>query len=189
MATYRVAIGFPMDSVLPRDIVTINPHYEGDNPQALADAIKVNLKADSALGTNLPFTIKVYDAKKAPPSYPLYTTTNGTGFATSTGPREVALCLSYYATWNRPQFRGRLFIPATFVGSGLALRPTDTQLANCLRWGNIVGKNLPSNHFWVVYSRKAGTSAQVNQLWVDDEWDTMRSRGLRNTKRTTAPLP
>src|SRR3954467_8574990 len=102
MATYRVQIAFQLDTALPRDAVTINPHYSGDNPQALGDALKVNLMANANVGATCPFTVKVYDALKAPPSYPLYTVSNGTGFLASTKPREVALCLSYYSTWNRP---------------------------------------------------------------------------------------
>ena len=39
LATYRVAISFPYDSALPADVFTINPHFNGSDPDALAAAI------------------------------------------------------------------------------------------------------------------------------------------------------
>jgi hypothetical protein len=189
MAIYRAQIGFPVDSVLPKDVVTLNPHYVGDSPQALADGLKANLIANAQIANTRPFIIKIYDAQKAPPSYPLATATNGTGNSTSAMPREVALCLSFYATWNRPSFRGRLYIPAFFTGGTLNQRPTTPQITNCLGFKDTFGKSLPSGHFWAVYSPKLDSAAQINNVWVDDEWDTVRSRGLRSTTRQTATLP
>jgi len=189
MATYRVQIGFQLDSTLPRDMVTINPHFNGDNPQALGDAIKNNLIGFAPLGPTMPFTVKVYDALKPPPSYPLYTVSNGTGAATTAKPREVAMCLSYYSTNNRPSYRGRLYIPAGLIPGGLALRPTQLQIDNVLSWKTIFSANMPAQHNWVVYSKKLGQSNGVNHVWCDDEWDTVRSRGLKSTMRTTGNVP
>lgn len=190
MAVYRAQIGFAMDSALPRDIVTINPHYNGDNAQALADALKANLIANVNVAQAVPFTIKIYDAAKAPPSFPLAQAANGTGFVATTAPRELALALSYYATWNRPSYRGRIFLPLRLIAStGGSLRPTAGERTTAGAWINTLGKTLPSNTFMVVYSRKFGTGAQVNNWWVDDEWDVIRSRGLRATTRTAGTLP
>jgi len=188
MATYRVQIGFQLDSALPKDLVTINPHYNGDNPQALGDALKVNLLAFGPVSTTVPFTIKVYDALKAPPSYPLYTTSNGTGFYPTVRPREVALCLSYYSTYNRKSYRGRLFIPGGFITGTQDVRPTSGQMASALSWKNVIGKGLPSAHNWVVWSPKLQQSNGVSHVWVDDEWDTVRSRGLKGTTRILETL-
>jgi hypothetical protein len=184
MAWSRVAIGFPLDSALPKDVVTINPHYQGDNPQALADALKVNLIANVQIGAATPFKIKVYDAQKAAPSYPLYETINGTGFRTTDTPRETALCLSYYASFNRPRYRGRVYIPGAFVGAPHMLRPSAGQIANCMLFADTLSKNLPSAHHWSVWSKRDATGRPVTDAWVDDEWDTVRSRGLRGTQRT-----
>lgn len=188
MATYRVQIGFQLDSALPKDLVTINPHYNGDNPQALGDALMVNLKAMGTVGATMPMTVKVYDATKAPPSYPLYTTTNGTGFYPTARPREVALCLSYYSTYNRPTYRGRLYIPGAFIQGTMDLRPSQAQMDACLLWKNTLGKGLPDQHNWVVWSKKMQMSNGVSHVWVDDEWDTVRTRGLKGTKRTLQTL-
>jgi len=189
MAIYRVQVAFQLDTAFPRDAMTINPHFFGDNPQALGDALKTNIKAIASVGPSMPFTIKVYDAQKPPPSYPLYTTTNGTGFVATTLPREVALCLSYYSTNNRPSYRGRLYIPVALVGGALGLRPTTTQQNNVLGWRTALGAGLPSAHNWVVYSPKLQQSNGVSNVWVDDEWDTVRSRGLKPTTRVLATVP
>lgn len=185
MALYRVQIGFPMDSALPRDVVTINPHFKGDAPQALADALAVNMAAVPEIGGTSPFTIKVYDALKAPPSYPLATKVQGTGFWTASKPKEVALCLSYYAAFNRPHSRGRLYIPAQLIPGDLGRRPTGSQMDNVLQLASIFTTGLPSGHVWNTYSPRTGASEPVTDIWCDDEWDTVRSRGSRPTTRHT----
>jgi hypothetical protein len=179
---FRASIGFAMDSTLPRDTVTINPHYSGDNAQALADALKAALLANAQVGATSPFRVKIYDAEKAPPSFPLAEAVAGTGSKVTSVPRELALCLSYYATWNRPTFRGRLYIPIVFVGGTPGVRPSATQMTNALSFYDTL--KLPiANHYMGVWSRKMRTFAQSSNAWVDDEWDVVRSRGLRGTTR------
>ena len=188
MSTFRVHISFPMDTALPRDEMQITPHYGGDNAQALANALKANLIANTQVGTK-PFKIKVYDALKAPPSFPLATAEQtGTPPITS-APRELALCLSYYSTYNRPTYRGRLYIPHALIGLATGSRPSSQQRDNCGIWATTLGKNLPATHAWVIYSRKRGTMDGVSNWWVDDEWDVVRKRGLRSTTRTVGTIP
>jgi hypothetical protein len=131
----------------------------------------------------------VYDANKAAPNYPLATATNGTGSKATTVPRETSLCLSYYSTWNRPTYRGRLYIPAGFLLGPVGLRPTDTQMANCASFAGMLTTGLPQGTNWVVWSRKLKQANGVNHYWVDDEWDTVRSRGMRSTKRVEFTIP
>jgi hypothetical protein len=190
MAVFRAQISFQLDTAFPRDAVTITPHYQGDNAQALADALKTNLMAHSLVGAaGLPFKVRVYDAEKPPPSYPLASSANGTGFVPSSHPREIALCLSYYSTWNRPSYRGRLYIPGHLIGSQMALRPTASQITAGLAWANTLGKGLPAQHTWSVWSKKLQRAFTISDVWVDDEWDTVRSRGLRGETRQVATLP
>lgn len=186
MALYRAQISFQMDSALPKDAVTINPHFKGDNAQGLADALLNNLRAISDIGVSYPIKIKVYDALKAPPSFPLGTAEQGTGFRPTSTPRELALCLSYYAAFNRPHSRGRFYIPATFVGGGMGIRPTAGQMTAALNFGKVFEDNLPAGHVWNTYSPTTGASEPVTDYWVDDEWDIIRSRGLKGTSRQTA---
>src|SRR4051794_28740733 len=116
MAIYKAQCSFAYTSALPRDLITVTPHYFGDNAQGLADALKNNFIGAASIGATVPFTIKVYDAQAPKPSYPLGTATNGTGFASYASPREIAICLSYYSTWNRASYRGRLYLPWVWVG-------------------------------------------------------------------------
>lgn len=188
MAVYRVQIAFKLDGTLPRDAVTINPHYQGDNASALANALRTNIKAEPGVPL-MPFTIKVYDAEKAPPSYPLYEVSESTGSLTTSVPREVALCISYYSAVNRPTYRGRLYIPAGILTGVLGLRPSAAQISQVLQWKHVLTNNLPANHSWSVWSPKRKQANTVTHAWCDDEWDTVRSRGLRGTTRQLTAVP
>jgi hypothetical protein len=189
MAIYKAVIAFPFDTALPKDKISITPHFFGDNPQALANALKTNLIANAAVGTK-PFTVTIYDATKAPPNYPLASASQTGTTPNSTAPRELALCLSYYSTYNRPRYRGRLYIPLNLNGVSTAnARPTATQITNTLGWANVFKSGLPTSHNWVVYSTVDKASYGVTNYWVDDEWDIMRSRGMVGTTRQLGTVP
>lgn len=189
MATYRAQISFPLDSTLPEDAVTITPHYGGDDAQALADKLKSNLLAFPAISPTRPFNIRVYDATKPPPNYPLATASNVATAPTSTAPRELALCLSYYSTWNRPRYRGRVYIPFHFIGGTPAARPSGAMMTAALSWKDVLNGGMPSGTRLVVWSRIDQKAYGVDNFWVDDEWDIVRSRGRKPTGRQTATFP
>lgn len=187
----KVQIGFPVDTPLPKDVMTITPHYgQVDNPQALADALKTNLKNVTTISATWPFTIKVYDVEHAKPNPPLaMASQSGTPKVPST-PREVALCLSYYSSYNRPRYRGRLYIPYAFITGSLGARPTDAQLDYVrIDWANALFRNLPPSMGGIVWSTIDKKAYGITNFWVDDEWDTVRSRGGRSTKRVLATYP
>lgn len=187
----RALISFPHESNLPKDVLTINPHYgQVDNPQALADKLKTNLIAITTISATVPFTIKVYDAEKPPPSFPLaQSQQTGTTPLAST-PREIALCLSYYSSYNRPRYRGRLYIPYAYITGSLGARPTLAQRDFVLNsWGGALFKNLPPNVGGIVWSKRDAKAYGLTNMWVDDEWDIQRSRGLRGTVRSQGTLP
>jgi hypothetical protein len=189
MATYRCTLSFPMDTAFPRDAITITPHYNGSDPQALANALKANLIAFTPVADK-PFTIKVYDALKAPPNFPLATASQSGNPPGSTNPREVALCLSYYSTYNRPRFRGRLYLPASWYTAAAQVRPTQAMIDAALTFpAKVLNNAMPSQTNWVVYSPTEGKSqGGVTNWWVDNEWDTVRSRGLKaDTRALSVP--
>jgi hypothetical protein len=186
----RASIGFPLDSALPRDVVSINPVFNGDDAEGLANALATNIKAHAGFAATTPFTIKVYNADKGPPNFPLAIVTNGSGFTTSSVPRELALCLSYFTTWNRPTYRGRLYFPAHFVTSTLQVRPTQAARDAVISMKSLFTSGMPSGTVWVVYSKvQKKSQGAVTDVWCDDEWDVMRSRGLRGTTRSTGTVP
>lgn len=187
----KALIEFPHESSLPKDRMSITPHYgQVDNPQALADKLKVNLIAIGTISATIPFTIKIYDAEKAPPSFPLAQAQQTGTTPTASTPREIALCLSYYSTYNRPRYRGRLYIPYAYITGSLGARPTPTQRDFVLNsWGGALARNLPPNMSLIVWSKRDAKAYGVTNMWVDDEWDIQRSRGLRGTVRSQATVP
>jgi hypothetical protein len=182
-------MAFPYDSALPKDVVSINPHYNGSDPQQLANALKTNLQGYTPVGPH-PFTIKVYDALAPPPSYPLATATQEGTAPSSQCPREIALCLSYFSTYNRPRFRGRLYLPVSWFTSVVNVRPSGAVITGALDFApSVLTKALPSQTNWVVWSAvEKKSQGGVSDVWVDDEWDTIRSRGLSPTTRQTAKV-
>lgn len=179
----RVSMEFPADSALPRDHVSIHPHFSGSDPDALLAALKANLQAWPGVAAQ-PFILKAYDAEKPPPSYPIARAEQTGNPPASSHPREVALCLSYYSTWNRPRYRGRLYLPSLWTLGTVGVRPSTTQMDAALSFGaNVLRKQLPAATNWVVYSPRNAQAYGVTNAWVDDEWDTVRSRGLRSTAR------
>lgn len=186
MAHYRASISFQMSTEFPRDAMAINPHYSGDNPQALGDALKTALLAKQTVGAVQPFKIKIYDDEKAPPSYPLYQTENVAAARSYSWPREIALCLSFYSGFNRPRLRGRLYLPGALAGGTAGLSPTQAQMDEILSWKDVFKAPGTSGHQWVVWSKTEKLASIVTNCWVDNEWDTQRSRGLRPTERVTA---
>jgi hypothetical protein len=184
MSIYRAQIALQLDTDFPRDAITINPHYEGVDPQGLANRLKTLLLGHSAIGAVQPFHIKIYDAQKAPPSYPLAEASNVAAPRASGAPREVALCLSYYSGYNRPRMRGRLFLPGTLLGGAMGQRPSPGQIAAALTWQTIFNVGT-ATAFWGVYSKISNACLPITHVWVDDEWDTIRSRGMDPTSRVT----
>lgn len=184
MSVFRAQISVQLDTALPRDAITMNPHFFGTDASALASALKANILSLGLIGNNVPFSVKLYDAQKAPPNLPLATASQaGTGPLVTAVPREVALCLSFYSTYNRPRYRGRIYVPATMLGGATSLRPTGAQITQCMKWADAFKSGLPAAHNWVVFSPTDNVSRGVSNYFVDDEWDTVRSRGLRSTTR------
>jgi len=188
----RAQIAWHPDSALPRDAVTVNPHFEntagpfldaewGDFADDLATAM-------ATYGGNAYQTVvKIYDAQGTPPVFPIATKTKLPGVhSASSWPREVALCLSYYSGQNVPRRRGRLFVPIAVLRSTPGLRPDAAQRTKALDLGGLLANAGGADVDWVVWSKVDGDARPVSNSWVDDEWDTMRSRGLKSTTRSVA---
>lgn len=191
MPIYKMQCAFTLDSLLPRDELVITPHFDdhgvGTDPQNLTDDLAAGLSAWWAVAGRVEVT--AYEVGGPPPHYPMaQTVVNPTGAPASNCPREVAVCLSYFATNNVPRRRGRLFIPHPVISTGTAGTTPDVRPNAATR--NKVGELVPVltglggvDVDWSVYSRVDGQARPVSDWWVDDEWDTIRSRGLRSTTR------
>lgn len=142
-------------------------------------------------------SVKLYRLNDSPPRAPFVVPfTLGPYVGSSEGmPREVALCLSYKCvTKPGPRGRGRVYVGplrhevVTHVTVG-EYRPSNTFMGSLLTAGialrNLSGTaNLP----WQVYSKMDSVQHMhtITDLWVDNEFDIQRPRGLRSTSRRTS---
>lgn len=189
--TFRAQCSVWNDSVAPRDACVINPcfHDAGfvlNDAQGLADDMMGVLTSMAPAGTQK--AVKLYDVTKPPPNPPIAVKLDTVGGApASVAPRELAICLSFYSEDNVKRKRGRLYVPLHWVSAttpSLGNRPSSTHrssvafLADGLK--NLGGIDVD----WVVWSEKDQAHRPVTDWYVDDEWDVVRSRGMRPTTRT-----
>jgi len=134
------------------------------------------------------FLGKAYRLSDAKPRFPISVREPAPGADNATGPHEVALCLSYFAGQNRPRTRGRIYLGPFTAASVSAERPNQFLITNCLNLGRALADVGGVNVDWNMRSVKDNALRKITGIWVDDEWDTQRSRGLRATSRQTASV-
>lgn len=129
--------------------------------------------------------VRLYDMADATPREPqaeaeLEITPSGVS-----APREVALCLSYFRGRNQPRLRGRMYI-GPWRQISMDLRPAEaTTMAELQELAEgLQGLGGPDVD-WVQYSPTSASHGPVTDWWVDNEWDTVRSRGLVGDSRIT----
>lgn len=190
MAQYRVLISLENSASLTAEDFVVNTFYldtdalsGSDDPQALVqDAVGVWFtNVDVVTGFNL-IRGRIYDMSDPKPRSPVGEHVQAASASGESGPREVALCLSYYAGQNVPRKRGRMYFGPFFV-SRMAERPADTVRNKLAAIAAGISGLGGVNVQWVQYSPTTLQFSNVTHWWVDNEWDTMRSRGLKGTTR------
>lgn len=137
---------------------------------------------------------KFYLAGGPAPNYPF--SENSWDFAAapsqSTLPREVAICLSFQGLRipGTPQARrrGRIYIGPVGTSVQTAGRPTSatrTALLTAAQQLYTDIQTVDASYRWAVWSTRDGTAVPLHDAWVDDAFDTQRSRGNAPTTRTT----
>lgn len=190
MPVWKLQVAAGGDTAFARDKVVITPHFNdggvGSDPQQLC----TDLCTATAAYYNLqPRQVEVtaYDAEGTVPVAPQgYAIANTGLFPEASSPREVAVCLSFFSTFNRPRWRGRLYMPYFCIqpSGTLAARPNVNHRQKVADYAQILQDLGGPDVDWCVYSRVDGEPRTITNWWVDDEWDTIRSRGLRPTTRT-----
>ena len=135
--------------------------------------------------------IVLYDLGQTPPREPHpYGPISFTPTSAASFPSEVSIALSFYADRNLPRQRGRVHIGPLKVTvadqpDGI-VRPKEllrTDLAEAA--SNLA--SITSSVRWGVLSQADGVILQVTDGWIDDSFDTIRSRGEDSTTRTLWP--
>jgi hypothetical protein len=186
MPIWRLQASWQLDTAAPRDRVVITPHFNDigatTDPQNLCDDLLAGL--ETVLPTSGELRVKAYDAQGSVPVYPQGDSIiRATQVHPTSKPRELAVCLSFYGERNVARQRGRLYIPVGITAIAVnALRPVIpiTQLADLVTLFTGLGG---ADVDWCVYSRRLDHAFSVTNWWYDDEWDVMRSRGLRGSAR------
>lgn len=191
MPVYRLQCSFQADTTFIRDAFVITPHFRiavpgTPDPDSLCEDLAAALSTWQSATLSRQVTVKAYDAQGTPPVFPVGEAVRNVGAAAvSTTPRELALCLSFYSERNRPRQRGRLYIPFTMLTSGSpGVRPTSTHRDKVAALVPIFTGLGGIDVDWSIYSRVDDTSRPVTNWYVDDEWDIIRSRGMKPTVRT-----
>lgn len=187
MPLLRFQVAAQMDSTLPRDALVNTLHFNDQGVGSDADGLCADLLAIFQSGwyaNPCQITVDAYNVG-APPQYPVGHAEANMGLSpASSCAREVSICLSYYATRNLPRQRGRIYLAlcGTSYANDTARPPTARMTAAldlATDFSNLGGVDVD----WQVYSPTDAVGRNVTNAWVDDEWDTMRSRGLRGSAR------
>jgi hypothetical protein len=194
---YRTHVSVAMDTTLPRDRIVMTPWFfsdGGDNPDTLAAELCDVFVGGTTGWWNLDteITSKVYefvdlDTDTGPP---VGTYTKNPGLLiSSTGPREIAICLSYYSQINTKRRRGRMYLPV--AGAPVAFntnRPAQPAIDKALSMAQRLADVGGAGCDWGIYSTVDKVFRPISHAWVDNEWDTQRRRGFRGTSRSTAAI-
>jgi len=190
MPVWRLQVQIARDTAFPRDRVVMTPHFNDGGALTDPDSLCEDM-ADAIVAwhANTHETIvTAYDAQGTPPVYPQGSAIRNAGTVLpSSIPREIALCLSFYSGRNIPRQRGRLYVPCCVsnvfadpgVRPGAAMQEKVAALAPIFE--GLGGADVD----WCVYSRVDDVARPVTNWWVDNEWDTVRTRGLRGDARLT----
>ncbi len=194
--TYKFVVSMPVDSLLPRDRQSNTLHFQHS----------IGSVADTALDTMCADIIGVYQARyahadkeltckaydvDAKPNYPRAVKTVNPGIIwEQLLPHEIALCLSYAGTnrGNKAE-RGRIYLNPClyFAQTAILLRPSQAQMDWALGFYSTSNASFPDvggvDWQFGVWSKTYQKFTQTKQAWSNDEWDTQRRRGLRETTR------
>lgn len=105
-------------------------------------------------------------------------------------PAEVAICASFYATLNRPRYRGRVYFGPWTLGISDDDGTTNRAKPSVVLRDSVAAtmKRLvdkPNEVFELaVYSTVDAIARKVTNGWVDDAWDVQRRRGQDAANRT-----
>lgn len=160
--------------------------------KAFYDGITSTVLGSSIAKTGHDF--KIYIAGGPKPNYPLYEDTFDLDSAPTGAslPSEVAICLSFQGTRTpglpQARRRGRIYVGPLKSTTNVDGRPSTASISNLLFYAQDLYDDIlaiTSAGSWAVWSTTNGAAVAVTNGWVDNAFDTQRSRGLTRTARST----
>lgn len=203
MALYSTQVIIHTTDGLPENFCTNTWHADCDDVAAVLLWHEELIDFYEQIGTNLsslidnantdPHEINSYRlSDPAPRTIVASTNFSLPGVGTTALPTEVAVCCSFQAQQisGLPQARRRNRV---YVGpmSQIATDSNGRVATNCQTAIRNQGSALKSasdaatSWTWAIYSPTDGTGADVDNGWVDNEFDTQRRRGRQATDRAT----
>lgn len=187
MAADRYQVIMGADSPLARDVFVNTLYFEDIGTSDLDGTAHdlAQIYQDFWFNSPREIRVKVYDVGVGPSGPPKGEAVINLGTTpASVIPREVAICLSFYAAPSTPRRRGRVYLPMPGSGLTLGVRPSTTVLEKATTLAGKFAALGGADVSWNVHSQTTGEDNEVTHAWCDDEWDTVRSRGLRPTTRS-----
>jgi len=151
---------------------------------------------------NSPAVARFYQLVPGVPDGPPYATrTLAMTFGSSTAvlPEETAACLSYRRTpvpgSNIRSERGRIFLGPLGTAALTTVTNRTRIIAGLRQAATEAGKRLQEeiraigiNFDWIVWSPTTGQEVVIENIYMDDAFDTIRSRGPAPTARTSVTV-
>lgn len=199
MPNYRHMVRLPYTSGLPED-VAVNVFHSicDDNAEAVAFAEAIVTFYTTIDGTILSnqisaaadaCSVTTYDLSQPEPRVPIDVNTFTLVPSGSSIPNEIALCLSFEGAplpgSDPARRRGRVFLgPLGGINDSTTSRPQAARIAEVQAAAQALLDNA-TGAAWAVYSTVDAQTVPVASGWIDNEYDTMRSRGRKATTRAT----
>jgi hypothetical protein len=188
MAAKRFQVAIAADTAFPRDRFVNTLYFEdigtSDQDGLCNDLAHIFDSFWYSEGTR-EIWVKSYEVGP-PPNFPIGEAKLNAGLnPPSSVPREVALCLSFHGGNNLPRQRGRIYLSAAGAVTAVSTRPANSLMQKAVDLGQHFADLGGADVSWNVHSQTTGEDIEVTTCFADDEWDTVRSRGLDPSYRIT----
>lgn len=194
--TYKFQISMPLTDTLARNRISNTVALEhvtgglGDpDLETMCEDIAAMYQARYGNLTK-EIQVKAYDTD-AVPNYPRATVTVNPGQVwAQAAPRELALCLSFAGN-NRgnKNERGRIYLNPFMAtpAAAFAIRPSAADMTWATKFYTEPNASFPDlggvDWKFGIWSTTLKKFTQSQQAWCNDDWDTQRRRGLRESTR------
>lgn len=212
MATCQAIINLPYTTGLPRDVAQMTFAFvTPDLDESTTDEVILRLQdfmnltvgpSFRALASFISSTvdrtkcfIEVFDISDLPSGPPIRRVGFTLGPPQTPGslPLEVALCSSFQGerieSMPQERRRGRIYLgpfnPSVISTSAADPRPAALLVSSLeASTQRLARENDGSDILWCVWSRKSDLLVEIDNGWVDNEWDTQRRRERGATARS-----